>query len=578
MPNIAFGMVKYTSRYESNDLSFKDRYDIPVTGKPGPKLLRLVRQVIEAVMRVYTERSIHAYVDSRWPYTVLLRTSAKLDWTKFVKPCLDDALGAFEALRIFGLTEGQFAKLVNGLGKGKDPNLFALLLRPPDRRIEFRRDFQGHASVVVYAEKPDNALVKHLITWVLELSRIGAYDAIFALLDKLDLSMVGEFHELTGRKLPPWQEMLVDCYRHLTGASLRELAKRRWINFDDLITDLKTELIIGLCEAKSGYYDPVMAAKVMLRQARANPYSGELATGDMVIEALIATGIPRDRLEQALGRQSGSSEAHWWGKLESRLKDPDEVVIRDKRNEAPERLLPRFSLQHNGGQERMIRLHNVAPNSPIKGVIDYILQGLVKADSPESGTKVRALEFEEKFLISFSHDNVVQTSAAATLRAESMFGSFANFGIPEVSVADFFAGHREIETPDLFSHGLAKLLATPDKSGFGIATFYDHFEVVDKGIKDDEQRLERAQHLSETIADLVWFGLPAVAKTLVPLLRSDLQSLWQGEPLDWDKLVLPDLRDVLQILLESRSSPLTLQEGDELVPQEHHVWRNGIIR
>jgi hypothetical protein len=154
MPIINFGVVKYAGY---------DKYKIPVTGEPGPKLLRLVRQVIEAVMRLHTERSIHAYVDSLWPYTVLLKTSPKLDFIKFVQPCLGNAIGAFEALHIFGLTERKFAKLVNGLGKGKDPNLLAVLLCPPDPRIEFRRDFQGHASVVVYAEKPDDGLVKHLI-------------------------------------------------------------------------------------------------------------------------------------------------------------------------------------------------------------------------------------------------------------------------------------------------------------------------------------------------------------------------------------------------------------------------------
>ena len=112
----------------------------------------------------------------------------------------------------------------------------------------------------------------------------------------------------------------------------------------------------------------------------------------------------------------------------------------------------------------------------------------------------------------------------------------------------------------------------------------DRFELVDKGVKDDEQRLDRAQHLSETIADLEWFGLPTAAETLVPLLRSDLQSLWPGKSLDWAKLALPDLRRVLQILIELRSPPPSAQEHEELAPQEseepppqqRHVWRRAV--
>jgi hypothetical protein len=86
MPDINFGRVKYKSSYEFNNRSFRDRYDIPVTGEPGDKLLRLVRRVIEAVMRFHTDHSIHAYVDSLSPYTVLVETSKKLDWKKFIKP------------------------------------------------------------------------------------------------------------------------------------------------------------------------------------------------------------------------------------------------------------------------------------------------------------------------------------------------------------------------------------------------------------------------------------------------------------------------------------------------------------
>jgi hypothetical protein len=106
-----------------------------------------------------------------------------------------------------------------------------------------------------------------------------------------------------------------------------------------------------------------------------------------------------------------------------------------------------------------------------------------------------------------------------------------------------------------FSHGIAKLFATPDKSHFAIVAFADHFELVDKGVRNDEQQLERAEHLIETVRDLVWFGLAPAARVLVPLLRSDLQSLWQEEPLDWDKFKFTDLVHVLQILLESQSPP-----------------------
>lgn len=586
MPDISFCGVKYKSSYEFNHLSFRDRYDIPVTGEPGDKLLRLVRRVIEAVMRFHTDHSIHAYVDSLSPYTVLVETSKKLDWTEFIKPCLDDALGAFEALRIFGLTERRFEKFVNGLDR-KDRNLLAKLLNPVDRRIEFHCDLRGHASVVVIAEKPDDALINNLIAWIFELRKIGAFDAIFAILDKLDLSMVGEFHDLSEYKPRSWQDQLVDCYRGLTGASLRELGQRRWINFNDLIADLKTELIIGLCDAESGYCDPVMAAKVMLRQARDNPHSGELATGDIVIEALIAIGIPLKDLEKVLGRRNGRSEELWWDKLERRLKDPDRDVDRARPPQlgVSEDSLPRFSLDsvHRYNAERWIRLHKVKPKSPIKGVVDYILQELVKAVAPGSITKVRSYEHEEKFLISFAYGDADET-LSATAGAESMFWSFANFGISEEKVAEFFAGHREIETADLFSHGISRLLATPHKSHFAIVAFPDRFELVDKDVKDDEQRLDRAQHLSETIADLEWFGLPTAAATLVPLLRSDLESLWPGKSLDWAKLALPDLRRVLQILIELRSPPPSAQEHDELAPQEseepppqqRHVWRRAV--
>lgn len=439
---------------------------------------------------------------------------------------------------------------------------FTQLSRTIKWEIGFQIDIDGHARVEIDDKcELDERLVSTMVGWADQFRYIGEYDAIFALLDCLDMSMVVEFRDLAEGEPSSWQTQLVDCYEFLTGVRSQELARRRWINFDDLLADLKTELIIGLCNEDSGYYDPVMAAKVMLRPARSNPYLGELATGDLVIEALIGTGIAPGRLEQVLGRSrvEGTSEVHWWWKLERRLEDPVGGLDHAKppRLGAPEHALPRFSLHRadDYNNKREIRLHNVTPKSPIKRVMGYILEGLVKAIYPESFTKVRTYEREGKFLISFGSDNVFKASVMGARCVESMFKSFANFGIAEKMVAGFFAGHKGKETKNLFSHGIAKLLATPDRSRFGIAIFPDRFELVDYGVEDDEQRLERAEHLIETVRDLAWFKLVPAARVLVPLLRSDLQSLWQGEPLDWDKLQFTDLLKKLQILLVSQSPP-----------------------
>jgi hypothetical protein len=331
-----------------------------------------------------------------------------------------------------------------------------------------------------------------------------------------------------------------------------------------------------------------MAAKVMLRQARAYPDSGELATGDIVIEALIAAGISPKLLAKAIGRRKGSSEAHWWGKFEHRLDDPDDEVDRAKRPRlgTPEHALPRFSLHHivRRNYKREIRLHNVAPESPIRQVIGYILQGLVEAIYPGRLTEVRTDEREEKFLISFGLDNVLEASVMGPRRAESMFRSFANYGIAEERVAEFFAGHSENGTKDLFSHGIAKLFATPDKSHFAIVVFPDHFEVRAKHVEGDQQRLDRAKHLSETIIDLARLGVADAANTLLPLLVSDLKNLWDEtdrEPLDWDNLKFSELHGTLEILLKSQQEAAVLQEDDELVlqqsdeptPEVDPVWR-----
>jgi hypothetical protein len=469
-------------------------------------------------------------------------------------------------------------RLITGEIKRYKPTAaFAQLSRTINWRIGFHSDTDGHARVEVDGKwELDEPLVATMVGWAAEFRHIGEYDAIFALLDCLDLSMVAEFHDPAEGELSDWQRQLVDCYETLTGVWRQELARRGWINFDDLIADLKTELIIGLCNESSGYYDPVMAAKVMLRPARANPYSGELATGDLVIEALIGTGIPLDALEQVLGRSrvEGTSEAHWWWKFERRLEDPDGKVDRAKppRLGAPENALLRFSLHRvdDYNRKREIRLHNVAPKSPIKGVMRYILQELVNALYPQSLTKIRTYERQGKFLISFGDDNVVEASAAGPRSAESMFRSFANYGIAEKMVAGFFAGHRKKGTKDLFSHGIAKLFAMRDRSRFDIAIFPDRFELVDYGVEDDEQRLERAEHLIETIRDLAWFELVPAARALLPLLRSDLQTLWDktdGKPLDWNTLRFTELLEVLQILLE-------LQE--ESARQQGDVWRRGV--
>jgi hypothetical protein len=261
-------------------------------------------------------------------------------------------------------------------------------------------------------------------------------------------------------------------------------------------------------------------------------------------------------------RVEGTSEAHWWWKFERRLEDPDGTVdrVRPPRLGAPENGGLRFSLHSVIKDDRKreirlqeIRLHNVAPKSPIKGVMRYILQELVIALYPQSLTKIRTYEYQGKFLISFGDDNVVEASVAGPRGAECMFRSFANYGIAEKMVAGFFAGHKGKGTKDLFSHGIAKLFAMPDRSGFGIAVFPDRFELVDKGVNDVEQRLERAEHLIETIRDLAWFGLVPAARVLLPLLRSDLQTLWGtgGERLDWDTLKFSELVDVLKFLLES---------------------------
>jgi hypothetical protein len=165
-----------------------------------------------------------------------------------------------------------------------------------------------------------------------------------------------------------------------------------------------------------------------------------------------------------------------------------------------------------------------------------------------------------------------------------MFRSFANYGIPEEMVAEFFAGHSEKGTKNLFSEGIAKLLAMPDRSGFGIVRFPDHFEVRAKHLESDQQRLDRAKHLSETIIDLARLGQTDAANTLLPLLVSDLKELWDEtdrKPLDWDKLKFSELHGKLEILLESQREAAVLQEDDELVlqqseeptPEVDPVWR-----
>src|SRR5262245_52369475 len=326
--------------------------------------------------------------------------------------------------------------------------------------IRFHIDTDGHARIEIDRYELNERFVSTMVGCAAQFRYFGEYDAIFALLDCLDLSMVVEFRDLAEGEQASWQQQLVDCYGTLTETSRWEMAERGWINFDDMLADLQTELIIGLCNEDSGYYDPVMAAKVMLRPARANLYLGELAAGDLVIEALIGARIPPDRLEQMLGRSGGegTSEAHWWSKFERRLEDPNGKVdrVRPPRLGAPENALPRFSLHRVvfRNREREIRLHNVAPKSPIKRVMGYILQELVKALYSQCLTKIRTDESQGKLLNSIGGDDydvVVMASVAGPRCAESMFKSFANFGIAEEMVARFFTGHERKGTKDLFS-------------------------------------------------------------------------------------------------------------------------------
>ena len=560
---------------------------IPVLGEPAPRLMKLVEKVIVAVLRLnYPDQPIHAEQDRASSNRFYLKTGPWLRWNRQIRPCLDDAKRAFDALRAICLTENQFAALVDALGDVRSPEkegVLPELLHPTDRRIGFVREGK-HARIKTYAE-PDNAMITNLAAWAVKLQKIGAYDTIFALLDKLDLSMMGEFHDLSERPLPHWQKTVIDCYLLLTRVSFEELEQRGWINFDDLIADLKTDLIIGLCSEQSGYCDPVMAAKVMLRQARANSYSGELAAGDLVIEALVAAWIPIEDLADAIGRlgPDDGSEALWWDKLERRRLEPqpknwDEAVNRAKRTKRTGKsALPRFSLDTIGAKWRVVRVHNVTPDSPINSEITYMLQGLVEAVFPGSLTEVGASRSGGTLRVSFSDGDAEQMFKAATLYAESMFQSFVNFGITEEQIAGYFAMHRMAGTTELFSHGVAKLFATPRSSHFGIVVFPDKYEFVDyDSVKNDEQRLDRALHLSETIEDLaLHFNRVDAAKTLIPVLRSDLRTLWYKtaeKPLDWDRLKFSELRSALRFLLGARSAPPPLQEDDE-PPLPQHRWR-----
>jgi hypothetical protein len=489
------------------------------------------------------------------------RDVRRVDAAEYASARLADGLRVTATLFAINLTDQQNEFLINDLGKGKHRGLATLLVTPPDHRIKFVRDENGHTKVEVSADMPDDRLVDSLVKWAVELHEIAAYDALFAVLDILDLSMVGEFHGWSEGELPPWQESLVACYCRLAKVSREKLMARPWINFDDMLIDLKADLIRGLCNRKSSVcYDPVMAAKVMLRKARSDPYSGELDIGDVVIEALIAEGITLNHLTGVLGRTTGVSEAHWWGKFERRLADPHGVVKRASPlliDDAIQRPLPRFSLQYGDEKERIVRVHQLKPSSPIKKELVYILQELATALNPANETEVRALEFEERLLISFTGDDVPFTATIASLSAEHMFSNFAQFGFSDDEIAAYFADHRDKGVRELFSQGLAKLFSRPEQSGFRIFPTSDGFQFVDEYMNDGKQRLARARLLIETIEEFARLGKREAAQILLPPLRSDLKTLWEQagrKRLDWDELKFSHLRNVMQELLVSKAN------------------------
>jgi hypothetical protein len=492
----------------------------------GPlRLLETVGRAILAVLRTkYKGRSIHGGPDPdpRRDNTLLFTTSDRIDWRGHFGPCVSCARHGLQALAACGVTEEQVKQLFERKGSGFEFKLLAKLFVESDERFAFtKRKNTGHAVVKLQPtwRKPrDATLVENLIELTFELRKIGAYDAIFAVLDALD--------EIS-KHMSIGQGQLIELYIGLTGASRIEVAKCKPHECGFLLEDLRVQLIVGLCDEGSGYCDPVMAAKVMLRQARLNAIVGELPASDMVIEALIATKIPLKRLEKALGRKRtgmpvSAAELRWWGKLERRFRPAPQLLVdralggRTARalGEPPLPIFPRFSEERTDQYEQVIRLRGVDRDSPMVNIILYGLRELADAD------EVSLMDADKDTIrigISRADGGLGKAVPRATSGLAAMFRSFHDLVIAPERVERFFAVHQERQTPDLFSRGILKLLARPDASMFRIDTLPNHWEIVPKPIEEGRW-LECAQHLVETLSDLVWFGAYGPAMELLPNL------------------------------------------------------------
>jgi hypothetical protein len=454
-----------------------------------------------------------------------------------------------------GVFQRQVEQLFQRKGSGFEFPLLDKLFVNPDERFAFTRHKNtGHAVVklqLTWKQSGDASLVENLIDLTFELRKIGAYDTIFAVLDTLDERSL---NRQIGR------EQLIKLCCGLTGASPEEVAKRNRIGAD-LLKGLREQLIVGLCDAESGYCDPLMAAKVMLRQARLNPISGELPAADLVIEALLDTKIPLDRLEKALGRKKGgqfvsSAEARWWSALERRLAPPpipaplyiakQQINGRTARalgQASPPLPIPRFSLEHGERKEQRIELHGVDPESPLVNVILFCLAKLADADWVEM---VEVNDGVVSIDIGRNRGDLDGALPRAASGVEAMFLSFNDLGVSAERVERFFAQHRDRGTTDLFSHGIPKLLARPHASLFGLVKTPTHMEVLPKRLREGQQP-EVARHLVETLSELVWFGAYGPAVELLPNLIHFLDDIEQD----------PDLEDRMKRLVQT----LAVQAG-----------------
>jgi hypothetical protein len=532
---------KGSERLDLSGLRDRRRHWVKVT--EAQDLKGTVCKAILAVLRTaFKGRSIFGGPDPQRHDSLLFTTSDSIHWRNHFGPCVSCARHGLQALASFGVTKRQVEQLFERKGSGFEFPLLDKLFVNPDERFAFtRHQNTGHAVVKLQKSRskqtPGPTLVENLIDLTFELRKIGAYDAIFAVLETLD--------EISLRK-PIDEEQLVELCCGLTGASPEEVAKRQRIGCADLLKDLRAQLIVGLCDPESDYFDPLMGAKVMLRQARLNPIAGELPAADMVIEALLDTKIPLGRLEKELGRKKNgrfvsSAEARWWSALERWLAPPSipaplyiakqQINGRTARalGQAPAPLpVPHFSLGHADRYKQRIELHGVDPKPPLVDVIVFCLGELADADWVEV---VEVNDGVVSIDIRRDRGDLDRALLRATSGVEAMFLSLNDLGVSTERVERFFAQHRERGTADLFSRGIPKLLARPHASLFGFVKTPTHMEVLPKRYKDGQQS-EVARHLVETLSDLVWFGAYDAAIELLPNLIHFLDYIEQDPDLE----------------------------------------------